>query len=375
VRRLKDGVANESWILDLVQPHLRKMPSYEPVEPIDVVALRLGLPESDIVKLDGNENPYGPSPRVAQALASYGYYHIYPDPAQRKVREAAAEYVGADPEQIVFGVGSDELLSILAQVILAPGDTVVTAPPTFGMYEFLGHVRNANVANVPRREDFGLDLPALEIAAANAKMVFLASPNNPTGNPLPLDQLKALLKHRALVVVDEAYAEFAGESAVHLVAEHDNLVVIRTFSKWAALAGLRIGYAVMARSLVDLIWRIKVPYNLSVAAEQAVLVTLEDREALMRNVDLIVAERGRMVERLSTIPWLRPYPSTANFVLCDVAGMSAREIRDDLRSRGILIRYFDSPMLRNSIRVSVGKPGDTDRLIAALKLIGTSVRG
>ena len=189
------------------------------------------------------------------------------------------------------------------------------------MYEFLGHIRDANVVNVPRREDFGLDLPALETAAANAKMVFLASPNNPTGNPLPLDQLKALLKHRALVVVDEAYSEFSGESAVDLVAEHDNLVVIRTFSKWAGLAGLRIGYAVMAPSLIDLIWRIKVPYNLSVAAEQAVLVTLEDREALMRNVDLIVAERERLVGRLSAIPWLRPYPSTANFVLCDVAGI------------------------------------------------------
>jgi histidinol-phosphate aminotransferase len=118
-----------------------------------------------------------------------------------------------------------------------------------------------------------------------------------------------------------------------------------------------------------------VPYNLSVAAEQAVLVTLDDREALMRNVDLIVAERERLVERLSAIPWLRPYPSTANFVLCAVAGMSAREVRDDLRSRGILIRYFDSPMLCNCIRVSVGKPGDTDRLIAAVNQIGAGVRG
>jgi histidinol-phosphate aminotransferase len=215
----------------------------------------------------------------------------------------------------------------------------------------------------------------MEQATAKAKMVFLASPNNPTGNALPIDQLKALLKHRALVVVDEAYAEFAGESAVDLAAEHDNLVVIRTFSKWAGLAGLRIGYAVMARSLVDLIWRIKVPYNLSVAAEQAVLVTLEDREALMRNVALIVAERQRMMERLSAIPWLRPYPSTANFVLCDITGIPAREVRDELRSGGILIRHFDSPMLRNCIRVSVGKPADTDRLIAALKQIGARVRG
>lgn len=372
---MRDATVNKREVLDLVQRHLREMPAYEPVEPIDVVAARLGIPESEIVKLDGNENPYGPSPRVAKALGSYGYYHIYPDPAQGKVRRAVARYASTEPEQIFFGVGSDEILSIIAQIILAPGDRLVTAPPTFGMYEFLGHVRDAEVVNVPRREDFGLDVPALESAVADAKMLFLASPNNPTGNPLPRDELKSLLKRDALVVVDEAYAEFSGESAVDLVPTHDNLVVIRTFSKWAGLAGLRIGFAVMSRSLVDLIWRIKVPYNLSVAAEQAVLASLEDRETLMRNVGLIVEERERMFGRLSAIPWLRPYPSSANFILCDVAGREARSVRDDLRKQGILIRYFDSPMLRNCIRVSVGKPEHTDRLIAALEQTGAGTRG
>jgi histidinol-phosphate aminotransferase len=312
---------------------------------------------------------------VAEALGSYGYYHIYPDPAQGKVREAVAEYVGAEPERIFLGVGSDEILSILAQILLSKGDRVVTAPPTFGMYEFLGHVRDAEVVNVPRREDFELDVPALERAASNAKMVFLASPNNPTGNPLPMEEVAALLQSDALVVVDEAYAEFSGESVAGLVAAHDNLVVIRTFSKWAGLAGLRIGYAIMAPQLVDLIWRIKVPYNLSVAAEQAVLVTLEDREYLMRNVQAIIDERERLSERLNSIPWLRPYPSAANFVLCDVAGVEARAVRDDLRREGIMIRYFDSPMLRNCVRISVGTPADTDRLMAALERVGAGVRG
>jgi histidinol-phosphate aminotransferase len=372
---LKDATVNRREVLDLVQPHLREMPAYEPVEPIDVVAARLGIPEKQIAKLDGNENPYGPSPRVAEALGSYGYYHIYPDPAQGKVRQAVARYVGAEPEQIFFGVGSDEILSILAQIILAPGDRLVTAPPTFGMYEFLGHVRDAGVVNVPRREDFSLDTPELQRALAGAKMVFLASPNNPTGNPLPGEELESLLKQDALVVVDEAYAEFSGESAVDLIARHDNLVVIRTFSKWAGLAGLRIGFAVMSPSLIDLIWRIKVPYNLSVAAEQAVLVSLEDRETLMRNVQLILGERERMFERLRAISWLRPYPSAANFILCDVSGIEARTVRDELRRQGILIRYFDSPMLRNCIRVSVGKPEHTDRLIEALDQIGGGVRG
>jgi histidinol-phosphate aminotransferase len=361
-------------ILSLVQPHLREMPSYEPVEPIDVMAERLGIPEDQVVKLDGNENPYGPSPRVAQALARYNYYHIYPDPAQRKVREAVAEYAGADPEQIILGVGSDELLGMIAGVFLGPGDVIVNAPPTFGMYEFLGHVRDAEVVNVPRREDFELDLPALEKALDRAKLLFLASPNNPTGNPLPREQLERLLAHNTVVALDEAYAEFAGESAVELTGAHDNLVVIRTFSKWAGLAGLRIGYAVLPRPLAKLIWNVKVPYNLTVAAEQAVLATLEDVDYLMSNVRLIIAERERMAAGLAEVPWLRVFPSCANFVLCEVTGIAGRDLKYELRRRGILVRYFDSPMLRNCIRVSAGKPEHTDRLMEALAEIGAGVR-
>jgi len=366
--------AGEFDVMSLVQPHLMAMPSYEPVEPIDVMAERLGIPAERIVKLDGNENPYGPSPRVAEALARYDYYHIYPDPAQRKVREAVAEYAGADPERIVFGVGSDELLGMLAGMLLGPGDTIVNAPPTFGMYEFLGHVRDANVVNVPRREDFELDVPALERALDRAKLLFLASPNNPTGNPLPQEQLQRLLSHNAVVAVDEAYAEFAGDSAAGLARRHDNLVVIRTFSKWAGLAGLRIGYAVLPKPLAKLIWNIKVPYNLSVAAEQAVLASLEDVDYLMANVRLLVEERERMAAKLAEVPWLRTYPSAANFMLCEVAGIPGRDLKYELRRRGILVRYFDTPMLRNCIRISVGKPEHTDRLMAALSEIGAAVR-
>ena len=124
-------------IRDLVRPHLVEMPGYEPVEPIDVMAKRLGLPEDRIVKLDGNENPYGPSPRVAEALGKFPWYHIYPDPMQAKVREAVARYVGVEAEQIVFGNGSDEMLNLAAQLFLSPGDTLLNVPPTFGVYDFL----------------------------------------------------------------------------------------------------------------------------------------------------------------------------------------------------------------------------------------------
>jgi histidinol-phosphate aminotransferase len=344
------------------------------MDPIDVVARELGLPEERIAKLDGNENPYGPSPKVAEALRAFEYYHHYPDPEQRRVRQAVADYVGVDMVQIVLGNGSDDLLDIAARLFLSPGDTLVNAPPTFGVYSFLGHVYDATIVHVERNEGFGLDLPALERALDNGgKMLYLASPNNPTGNTLPREQLRRLLAHNSAIVLDEAYAEFEGESAAGMVAEHDNLIVVRTFSKWAGLAGLRAGYAVFPAALAQVVWNVKVPFNLTGAAEQAILASLEDREALMNNVRLIVAERERMYEHLGEIPWIRPYPSQANFILCEVRGQAAKDVHDRLRKQGILVRYFDSPGLRNCIRISVGKPEQTDRVIDALREMGAGV--
>lgn len=361
-------------VLGLVRPHLIKMPGYEPVEPIDIVARRLGIPDDRVVKLDGNENPYGPSPKVAEALVKFGYYHIYPDPAQTRVREAVARYVDAPAEQIVLGSGSDELLNLAALLFLSPGDAMVNAPPTFGMYDFLGRIYGANIIQARRNEDFSLDMRALEGALGNgAKLLYLASPNNPTGNALPRGQLERLLNHGAVIVVDEAYAEFIGESAVDMTTERDNLIVVRTFSKWAGLAGLRAGYAVFPKALTDVIWKVKVPYNLSIAAEQAILASLEDADWLRENVELILQERERMASRLAELPWLRPYPSQANFVLCEVRGLAAKDVRDRLRAQGIMIRYYDYVGLRNCIRISAGKPEHTDRLMEVLREIGAGV--
>ena len=350
------------------------MPAYEPVEPLDVLAKRLGIPEDRIVKLDGNENPYGPSPGVREALARFPHYHIYPDPEQRQVREAIAEYVGADPEQIVVGNGSDELLDLTGRLFLSPGDSVVNAPPTFGIYDFVARTYGARVVEAPRREDFSLDVEAAEKAlAAGAKLMFLASPNNPTGNALSSEELERLLAHDAVVVVDEAYAEFAGGSFVPQVAGRDNLIVMRTFSKWAALAGLRAGYGVFPTAVAETVRRIKMPYNMNVAAQAAVLASLEDRASLAEKVKLIVDERERMAQRLAEFPWLRVYPSQANFLLCQVRGRPATDVQAQLRERGVLVRHSDSPGVGGCLRISVGKPEDTDRLVAALAEIGAAV--
>ncbi len=361
-------------ILRLARQDLVAMPGYASVEPPEILAKRLGIPEERIVKLDGNENPYGSSTKVHEALASFPRYHIYPDPEQRRMREAIAEYVGADPDRIVVGNGSDELLDLTGRLFLSPGEGVVNAPPTFGIYKFVARTYGAQVVEVPRREDFALDIEPMEKAlAAGAKLIFLASPNNPTGNAVAPEELERLLAHGSVVVVDEAYAEFADGSFLPLVAERDNLIVTRTFSKWAGLAGLRAGYGVFPRAVAETIRKIKMPYNMNVAAQAAVLASLGDREALAKNVKLIVDERERMAERLAAFPWLRVYPSRANFLLCQVQGRSATEVQTQLRERGVLVRYFDSPGVRGCLRISVGRPEDTDRLVETLAEIGAAV--
>lgn len=348
--------------------------AYAPIEPPEVVAKELGIPADQVVKLDANENPYGPSLKVKAALASFGGYHYYPDPEQREVRAAVARYAGVEPEQVVLGNGSDEMLDLCARIFLSPGDTLVNFPPSFGVYSFLGHIYDARIAHVERGEDFSLDIERAQRELRGAKLAFVASPNNPTGNSISREELEHLLAPGAVIVVDEAYAEFAGESFSDLVEGRDNLIVLRTFSKWAGLAGMRAGYAVVPKPLAEVIWRVKIPYNLTVAAEQAVLASLEDVPALRRNVDMIKAERGRMHEKLASLGWLRPFPSRANFILCEVRGIAAGDVCARLRQRGILVRYFDTQGLRNCIRISVGRPQDTDRVIEALIEIGAAAR-
>ena len=358
----------------LARPHLRAMEGYEPIDPPEEVARELGLPPERIVKLDGNENPYGPSPRAREALARLASAHLYPDPWQRELRRALAHRLGVDEAHIVCGAGSDDLLDVLARLFVGPGDRVVLSPPTFGMYDFIARLYGGEVVEVPRRDGFRLDVEGMASALrAGGKVCFLASPNNPTGDVLSREELETLLATGALVVVDEAYVEFAAAdwpaaeaSFYPLVPERPNLAVLRTFSKWAGLAGLRVGYGILPRPLAQLVMKVKMPYNLNVAAQAAALASLEDVPLLLERVRAIVAERERMLASLGSIGWLRPFPSQANFVLCQVLGRDAKEVWAGLRRQGVLVRRYSHPLLRDCIRITVGRPQDTDRLLEAL---------
>ena len=352
-------------IKKLINPELLTLKSYTPIEPIEILGQRT---QGRIVKLDGNENPYGCSPKVYQELANYPYYHIYPDPEQRELRQALEGYTGLGYNHIVCGSGSDELIDLILRLFLKPGEEVINCPPTFGMYPFCTEVCSGKVVNVLRDAQFNIDIAGIKNALnKRTKVIFIASPNNPSGNLATEQDILELVSTGRIVVVDEAYFEFSKVTMANLVPDYPNLIVLRTFSKWAGLAGLRIGYGIFPAEIATYLMRIKQPYNINAAAKAAVLASLSNIEYLRCNIAKIIAEREQLFNRLRELKWLEPYPSRANFILCSILNGNAKKTWLQLQEKGIFIRYFDSPQLRDCIRISVGKPEDTDALIEALK--------
>lgn len=379
-------------------PHITSLPPYTPIEPFEVLSERVGRRPEDIIKLDANENPYGMSPRAREALAQLAYGHIYPDPESRALRAALSRFTGAPAENLLPGAGADELIDLIMRVTLNPSDFIINCPPTFGMYAFDADLNNAKVINVTRNTDFSLNIDGIfdAVERFHPKIIFLTSPNNPDGSLLPSPVLQKLLALPSLIVLDEAYIEFAEsdnsifdnsnfessnnqsrisnneyritKSQITNVPITNNLIVLRTFSKLAGLAGLRVGYGAFPTWLMPTLWKAKQPYNVNVAASVAAIASLEDPEYLDWTVRTLVAERERLARELSTFNFLTVYPSSANFILCRVSPeIDAAQLKADLaQQHGIFIRYFNKPGLEDCIRISVGKPEQTNALLSAL---------
>lgn len=362
-----------------IRAHLQDIPPYTPIEPYDVLSARYGIAAEKLIKLDANENPYGIPEPVKAVLANLQDAHIYPDPESRQLRHALSQYSGVPFENLLAGSGADELLDLILRLTLEPGESIINCPPTFGMYAFDTRINGGVVIDVPRRADFSIDIETISnITRKHApKLIFIAAPNNPDGSLLDDRDLRALLDLPLLVVLDEAYVEFTGSAPfrdmatrISLVKQRENLIVLRSFSKWAGLAGLRVGFGAFPDWIMPHLWNCKQPYNVNVAASQAAISALANLEAYHPSLLAIQQERDILRQALDQLPYLATYPSQANFILCKVIGLSAEILKRRLATEfGIFIRYFDSPGLRDHIRISVGKPEHTRLLIEALEAV------
>lgn len=351
----------------LVRADLSAVELPEAPESAEEVAARLGVARERIVRLHLNENPYGPPLRVQEALASFDRYQEYPDPENRDIRRLLASYTGFDAGRIVVGNGSRAILDALLALFSGHGDAVIIPTPTISAYAERARAYGAAVRAVPRRADFSLDADALEAALDPAvKIVFVASPNDPTGNLCRERDIVRLLRHPAIVVVDEAYFEFNGRTIAPLIGEFDNLVVLRTLSHWAGIAGLRVAYALTPRWLAAELRKVAPPYGVNVAAQVAVPAVFDEMAYYRTTIRRIRLERLRMYRALRKLNFLKPLESKGNFLLAQMLHGTGAAVHTWLAEDGIFVRHDAGGELADYLRISVGRPEDTDRLMRRL---------
>ncbi|MDQ6693669.1 MAG: histidinol-phosphate aminotransferase family protein [Chloroflexota bacterium] len=322
------------------------------------------------IRLHSDENPYGCSLRVQDILGSSDLYHLPADPVCLELRAALSDYTGFSPERIVAGVGTAELTERMLHAFLDAGDAVIACPPSLPQHNLGASRARVTLVQVPRNEQFDIDPDAIVTAMrrqTNIKMVVISSPNNPTGNLVSHNSIVQLLQAGVWVVVDETYFEFADRTAAPLVTEFDSLVVLRSFSPWAGLHGLPTGYALCSPRAASRLQRLSPTGGLNRAAQLAAIASLEDRESLMQRVRRLRLERGRLYRQLRKLNLLQPYVSSAPFLLCRMTRGNATQVQRHLQQRGVLVKSITDRWLSNHLRIGVGRPEDTNALIAGLK--------
>jgi len=356
----------------LAPEYVRRLGCYVPGKPIAELAREFGLAERDIVKLASNENPRGPSPAVRAAIAAAtDELSRYPDGNGFELKAALAARYRVAPDQIVLGNGSNDVLELVTQAFLRPGDSAVYSRHAFVVYPLATQARGAIGIEVPARADLAHDLPAMRAAITpTTRIVFVANPNNPTGTWIAPDDLRAFvasLPADVLVVLDEAYNEYL-EPARHApsadwVASHPNLVVSRTFSKAYGLAALRVGYGIMDAKIADLLNRVRQPFNVNALAQAAALAALADAAYVDESRALNGAGMRQMEHGLRELG-LDFVPSFANFLLVRFPDAAATYRR--LLEHGVIVRPVANYGLPEFLRVTIGLPAENERFLAAV---------
>lgn len=354
------------------------------------VAERYGLPVEQVLRFDLNTSPEPPG-MLAGLLAANRFETVlseYPPGDYRHLVEAAAARYGVGTDEVVPGAGADEILDMCTKAFLPPGAAAVIPVPTYAMYRVHSEQRGGRIIPVPRLgpgDGWAIDLPAVRAAAREASLVWLCNPNNPTALPEPAGTIEALLegivadaladgRNAATVVVDEAYSEFTGESAIPLRTRFPNLAIVRTASKAYAMAGLRVGFAVAAPPTLHRIALYRPPGSVGTISATAVALAMRDPAAMEANVARVAAERPRLAAALAEAGW-NPQPSVTNFILLDLRTTErSAAAADALMRRGLVPRTFGhGHPLAHCIRVTVRAPGENDRLIAAVREIAPTL--
>jgi len=330
----------------------------------------------DLVKLNTNEHPLGPSPKVLQAIraACDDNLKLYPDPGSERLRQAVAANVGVQPDQVFVGNGSDEVLAHAFQALLKHDGPLLFPDITYSFYPVYCGLYQIAYQAVPLTEDFCIDVQDyLPSAGRQAGGIIFPNPNAPTGRALPLADIERVVAANPdiVVVIDEAYVDFGAESAAGLVSRYDNLLVVHTLSKSRSLAGLRVGFAIGSRVLIEALERVKNSFNsypIDRLAEAGAVAALEDTAYFERSRQAVMATRASLAARLEGLGF-QVLPSAANFVFARHPGHDGAALAAALRERSIIVRHFKHPRIDQFLRITVGTEAQCTRLTDALKAI------
>jgi histidinol-phosphate aminotransferase len=349
-------------VLKLVKPAVRALAAYH----IDEAPVR--------VKLDAMENPFLLPDAVRKEIgmaSSQALINRYPDPSARKLKQVIARYWKMDQDRMLLGNGSDELIQA---IILAFGGPVLAPTPSFAMYEITARALSQKFVTVPLTDEFDLDADTVikEAKRAKVKVIFLACPNNPTGNRFSDRAVwKVLEKTKAVVVIDEAYHSFSGRSFLSYLNMYPNMIVLRTLSK-IGLAGLRVGVLTASKEIVGELNKIRLPYNINTLSQAAGLVALKHAKTLDRQISLLISERGKLYNALLRTPGVTPFPTETNFILLWIE-KDATRVFQALKKRGILVKNLDKPgPLKGCLRVTIGTPAENTEFLKELRKILTT---
>ena len=348
---------------EYINDYIKTLNDYEPVESDSTLRSKYSLGSKEIIRLNANENPYGSLSEINNNLSEISF-HNYPDSSQSELRKYLSEYTGTSEENIVAGSGADEMIELIFKIYGKKDDTLVDLQPTFGMYSFLATSMGMKVVNSPRNDDWSINLKQTIdlIKKNNSKLLFIASPNNPTGNVLAEGEIKVLLDTGIIIIIDETYYEFCSKSSVNLIDLHENIIVLRSFSKWAGIAGLRIGYMMSNKNVINNVFKIKQPYNVNLAAEIAAITTLKNKDKLISNIKKILIEKNSFEEFINNNNKISSFRSEGNFILCKFNNNDAEIVFNNLAKEGIFVRKFSDNLLKNYLRISIGKPEQMSKL-------------
>ena len=347
-------------LMELVRSNVKSLKAYQ-VENLD-----------EGIKLHANENPYPPAPellkKIFQSLEELEL-NRYPDPDCRKLKQAIANRTGAQPEQIIIGNGSDELIQYLMQVLCDEGDSIAFPDPTFAMYGITAQCLGLVPVNFPLNDNWDFEVQtALEVLAKHkARLVFISYPNNPTGNCFSKQEIQKLIEQfEGIVVLDEAYHDFAEKSFLNQMEKHNNLVILRSLSK-IGLAGLRVGYGVFPVELAEQINKVRLPYNSNTVSQWVATELLNNFTHVQNQIHSIIEERNRLMDELSKVQDIIAYPSNSNFILFQ-APSGGEKLFNELKNNGTLLRNLNAhPRLKNCLRVTVGTKQENDHFLDQLR--------